>query len=77
MIEPHASRAEDNGKGHFNVLRGYVPLDYAGIKVVGDFVDNYKSGLLSEMGLVALFDPRTARPKRSLMRCLTDMRTGR
>src|SRR5512138_3428688 len=39
--------------GHFNVLRGYVaPLGLAGVKVVGDYVDNYRLGLPSEMGLL-------------------------
>ena len=79
VIEPRMHLVpEDNGKGHFNVLRGYVaPLDYAGIKVVGDFVDNYKSGLPSEMGLVALFDPRNGTPKAIVDAAgLTDMRTG-
>src|SRR3982751_815376 len=29
--------------GHFNVLRGYVaPLKLAGVKVVGDYVENYR-----------------------------------
>ena len=36
---------ESSAKGHFNVLRGYVkPLGVAGVKVVSDFVDNYKLG---------------------------------
>jgi hypothetical protein len=34
--------------GHFNVLRGYVgPLALAGVKIVGDYVDNYQRGLPS------------------------------
>src|SRR5215467_10300576 len=34
--------------GHFNVLRGYVaPLALAGVKVVGDYVDNYEKNLPS------------------------------
>ena len=46
--------------GHFNVLRGYIaPLGLAGVKVVGDYVDNYTLGLPSEMGAADLFDPRT------------------
>ena len=46
--------------GHFNVLRGFVaPLQLAGVKVVGDYVDNYRRGLPSEMGLLNLFDPAT------------------
>ena len=64
--------------GHFNVLRGYVaPLALAGVKVVGDYVDNYTLGLPSEMGLLTLFDPRTGRPVAVIDAAgLTDMRTG-
>jgi ornithine cyclodeaminase len=65
-------------QGHFNVLRGYVaPLALAGVKVVGDYVDNYKLGLPSEMGLLNLFDPATGRPVAVIDAAgLTDMRTG-
>lgn len=65
-------------RGHFNVLRGYIaPLGVAGVKVVGDYVDNYRHGLPSEMGLVSLFDPRTGTPLAVVdAATLTDMRTG-
>ena len=51
VIEPRVHLIpESSAKGHFNVLRGYVgPLGVAGVKVVGDFVDNYKHGLPSEL----------------------------
>lgn len=64
--------------GHFNVLRGYVaPLALAGVKIVSDYVDNYKRGLPSEMGLLNLFDPQTGRPVAIIDAAgLTDMRTG-
>ena len=65
--------------GHFNVLRGWIggEIDAAGVKVVGDFVDNYKSGLPSEYGVLTLFDPRTGAPKAILDATgITDMRTG-
>jgi len=64
--------------GHFNVLRGYVaPLALAGVKVVGDYVDNYRRDLPSEMGLLNLFDPATGRPVAVIDAAgLTDMRTG-
>ncbi|MEM9371861.1 MAG: ornithine cyclodeaminase family protein, partial [Pseudomonadota bacterium] len=54
VIEPRMHLKPDpEGHGHFNVLRGYIaPLDYAGIKVVGDFYRNYEQGLPSEMGLI-------------------------
>jgi alanine dehydrogenase len=64
--------------GHFNVLRGYVaPLALAGVKIVGDYVDNYRRELPSEMGLLDLFDPETGRPVAVIDAAgLTDMRTG-
>ena len=60
------------------MLRGYVaPLALAGVKVVGDFVDNYQRGLPSEMGLLNLFDPATGQPVAIIDAAgLTDMRTG-
>ena len=79
VIEPRVHLVpESSDKGHFNVLRGYLkPLGVAGIKVVGDFVDNYKRGLPSEMGIVNLFDPETGMPKAIVnATAITDMRTG-
>lgn len=79
VLEPRVHLAPDPAfHGHFNVLRGYVaPLGLAGVKVVGDFVDNWKTGLPSEMGLLSLFDPRTGRPVAIVDAAgLTDMRTG-
>jgi ornithine cyclodeaminase len=39
------------------VLRGYIaPIGIAGIKVVGDFIDNYKLGYPSEFGRLTLMD---------------------
>ncbi|HET9047056.1 MAG TPA: ornithine cyclodeaminase family protein [Casimicrobiaceae bacterium] len=65
-------------RGHFNVLRGYVaPLALAGVKIVSDYVDNYRVGLPSEMGLLNLFEPTTGRPIAVIDAAgLTDMRTG-
>jgi alanine dehydrogenase len=79
VIEPRMHLAPDPAfNGHFNVLRGYVaPLGYAGVKVVGDFVDNYKQGLPSELALLNLFDPRTGAPRAVIDAAgITDMRTG-
>ncbi|EJC83028.1 putative ornithine cyclodeaminase, mu-crystallin [Rhizobium leguminosarum bv. trifolii WSM2297] len=79
VIEPRVHLEPDPGfHGHFNVLRGYVaPLNLAGVKIVGDFVDNYKLGYPSEFGVLNLFDPRTGVPKAILdATVITDMRTG-
>ena len=78
VIEPRMHLNPGAANGHFNVLRGYVaPLKYAGIKVVGDFVDNYQQGLPSEMGLINLFCPETGRPLAVVDAAgITDMRTG-
>jgi len=79
VIEPRVHLIpRDSAHGHFNVLRGVLhPLNLAGVKVVGDFVDNYKVGLPSELALLNLFDPSTGVPKAILdATSLTDMRTG-
>ena len=79
VIEPRVHLEPDPAfRGHFNVLRGYVaPLGLAGVKVVGDYVDNYKQGLPSEMALLNLFDPRTGMPVALLdATAITEMRTG-
>ncbi|KAL7934341.1 NAD(P)-binding protein [Trichoderma chlorosporum] len=79
VIEPRVHLVpRDSAKGHFNVLRGVVhPLNAAGVKVVGDFVDNYKHGLPSEFGILNLFDPDTGVPKAVIdATSITDMRTG-
>jgi alanine dehydrogenase len=69
---------DDRYNGHFNVLTGYVgPIDTAGVKVIGDYVDNSDHGLPSEVAMLTLYDPRTGVP-----RCLMDatnltwLRTG-
>jgi len=79
VIEPRVHLVpHDSSVGHFNVLRGAVlPLGLAGVKVVGDFVNNYKIGLPSELAVLNLFDPDTGVPKAILdATSLTDMRTG-
>ncbi len=64
VIEPRVHLVPDNnGAGHFNVLRGHLPAPgVSGIKVVGDFVANYAAGLPSELGLLTLYDPETGVP---------------
>jgi alanine dehydrogenase len=69
---------DDRYNGHFNVLPGYAGhIDRAGVKVVGDYVDNWKHGLPSEVALLTVYDPATGVPL-----CLMDatastwLRTG-
>ncbi len=61
------------------MLRGWIggAVDAAGVKVVGDFVDNYRQGRPSEYGVLVLFDPRMGAPRAILDASgITDMRTG-
>lgn len=79
VVEPRTHLVPDPAfNGHFNVLRGYVaPLGLAGVKIVGDYVDNYKLGLSSEMAMLNLFDPRTGKPRAIVdATAITEMRTG-
>jgi len=79
VIEPRVHLIPESSTiGHFNVLRGVVkPLGFAGVKVVGDFVNNFQRGLPSEMAILNLFDPETGMPKAILdATAITDMRTG-
>ncbi|MBP5855984.1 ornithine cyclodeaminase family protein [Marivibrio halodurans] len=83
VVEPRMHLMPGDGvNGHFNVLRGVVRAKdegwaYAGVKVVGDFVDNYKQGLPSEMAMLNLFDPQTGIPKAVIdATAITEMRTG-
>jgi ornithine cyclodeaminase len=79
VIEPRMHLEPGVARGHFNVLRGALkaPIDLAGVKVVGDFVDNYTLGLPSELATLLLLDPATGIPKAILDASgITDMRTG-
>lgn len=79
VIEPRVHLEPDPAfKGHFNVLRGYIaPMRLAGVKIVGDYVENYRRGLPSEMALLNLFDPETGTPVALLdATAITEMRTG-
>ena len=79
VIEPRMHLVPDaKVDGHFNVLRGYIaPTRTAGVKVVGDFHDNYRLGLPSEFGLLNLFDGATGQPRAVLDATgITEMRTG-
>jgi len=80
VIEPRMHLMPKAGvEGHFNVLRGAIgaPINMAGVKVVGDFVDNYRQDLPSEVGMLTLFDPRTGIPAAIIdATAITEMRTG-
>jgi alanine dehydrogenase len=88
VVEPRVHLVPDNdGAGHFNVLRGHLrpglpapgvlTPGVSGVKVVGDFVANYAAGLPSELGLLTLYDPQTGVPL-SIMDAtlITACRTG-
>jgi ornithine cyclodeaminase len=69
---------DDRYNGHFNILVGWAaPNDMAGVKVIGDYVDNYRHGLPSEVAMLTLYDPRLGIP-RALMDAtdITTERTG-
>jgi alanine dehydrogenase len=79
VIEPRVHLEPDPAyEGHFNVLRGYVgPLGLAGVKIVGDYLNNYQRGLPSEFALLNLFDPHTGMPVAVInATAITSMRTG-
>lgn len=80
VIEPRMHLMPDpKVHGHFNVLRGAIghPINRAGVKIVGDYVDNYQQGLPSELAILNLFDPKTGVPQAILDAThITDMRTG-
>ena len=79
VIEPRMHLMPDPAfRGHFNVLRGYIAsIGVAGVKIVGDFVDNYQRGLPSELATLNLMDARTGTPRAVIdATAITDMRTG-
>ncbi len=79
VLEPRVHLVpDDSGRGHWNVLRAVVrPLGFAGIKVVSDFVDNYRRGLPSELALLTLHDLETGAPVALVDATeLTERRTG-
>ena len=79
VLEPRVHLVpESSDKGHFNVPRGVVrPLGVAGVKVVGDFYENYKQDLPSEVAVLTLFDPTTGIPLALIdATAITEQRTG-
>ena len=79
VVEPRMHLMPDPAfRGHFNVLRGYIAsIGIAGVKIVGDFVDNYQKGLPSEFATLNLMDVCTGTPRAVIdATAITDMRTG-
>jgi alanine dehydrogenase len=79
VLEPREHLVPDPAfNGHFNLLRAYIaPLDVAGVKVVGDYVDNWQRDLPSELALLTLYDPRTGVPRAIVDATeITEWRTG-
>jgi ornithine cyclodeaminase len=76
VAEPRTHLFPRGANGHFNVLRGATSR-FAGVKVVGDFVDNHRLGLPSELALLLLMDPMTGVPRAIVdATAITEMRTG-
>jgi alanine dehydrogenase len=81
VIEPRMHLRPRKARGHFNVLRGVLPTGagsgFAGVKIVGDFIDNWQRDLPSEMAMLLLFDPATGMPQALIdATAITEMRTG-
>jgi ornithine cyclodeaminase len=81
VIEPRMHLRPRDTRGHFNVLRGVLPSGegrgFAGVKIVGDFIDNWQRDLPSEMAMLLLFDPATGMPQALIdATAITEMRTG-
>jgi alanine dehydrogenase len=66
VVLPPKSHIELDSRvnGHFNVLPGWVGagVNLAGVKVISDYVDNWRHGLPSEVGVLALMDAATGVP---------------
>ena len=69
---------EEQFQGHFNILKAYVPaFGFAGVKVIGDYVNNYRHDLPSELALLTLYRAETGTPVAIMDATeLTWMRTG-
>jgi ornithine cyclodeaminase len=54
---------EEKYSGHFNILRAYVDtVDIAAVKIIGDYINNFKNNLPSCLGLILLYDPKNGLP---------------
>src|SRR5436305_3115190 len=78
MPPKHHLSLEQRHHGHFNILKGYVEqLDLAGVKVIGDYLDNHLLGLPSELALLTLYRADSGTPLAIMDATeLTWMRTG-
>ncbi|MDQ2744635.1 MAG: ornithine cyclodeaminase family protein [Chloroflexota bacterium] len=62
-LEPRMHLRPPDAAGHFNILRAHLgPQGISGVKVVGDFVENYRNELPSELALITLYSPETGAP---------------
>jgi ornithine cyclodeaminase len=76
VIEPRTHLFAPGVSGHFNVLRG-ATAQHAGVKVVGDYVDNHLRDLPSELALLLLMDLETGVPIAIIdATAITEIRTG-
>ena len=78
-LDPRVQHVPDpDVAGHFNVLRATLrTLGVTGVKVVGDYVENHRLGLPSELALVTLYDPQTGIPRAIVDATeITERRTG-
>jgi ornithine cyclodeaminase len=63
VLEPRMHLMPPAGGGHFNILRAHLSRqNVSGVKVVGDFVENYRHGLPSELALITLYSAETGAP---------------
>jgi ornithine cyclodeaminase len=79
VLEPRVHLTPPNGgRGHFNILRAHLDTTHvSGVKVVGDFVDNHRRQLPSELALITLYDPDTGAPLAIVDgTMITEARTG-
>ncbi|MBL10731.1 MAG: ornithine cyclodeaminase [Acidiferrobacteraceae bacterium] len=78
VMPPKTHLPIDYPNSLFNILKGYVkPINVSGVKVLGDFHDNYKHQLPSELALTILHRTETGAPFAIIDATMTTwMRTG-